>query len=191
MGWTSANGGNVRPIGVVLVLAASAAWATGSLLAPRLALPRDPVIGLAVQLAAAGLALGAIVTASGITATTHLARVPLAAWGALAFLTVASTLVGYAVFLELNARVSPTLANTFNYAAPVIALVLSAAAARIPDPPEAGIGRGRLDRRRPDDRSRDARCGSADHNGDGSMMDGLLTFGADHGARHEPCATVR
>ena len=46
--------------------------------------------------------------------------------GALAFLIVASTLIGYAVPLTLNARVSPTLANTFNYAAPVIAFGLSA-----------------------------------------------------------------
>lgn len=50
----------------------------------------------------------------------------LSAWAALAFLVVASTLVGYAVFLALNAHVSPTLANTFNYAAPVVALFLSA-----------------------------------------------------------------
>ncbi len=70
--------------------------------------------------------LGAIVTVPGIAATTHLARVSLAPWGALTFLIVASTLIGYAVFLMLNANVSPTLANTFNYAAPVIALCLSA-----------------------------------------------------------------
>ena len=57
---------------------------------------------------------------------THLAHVPFAAWGALTFLIVASTLIGYAVFLALHARVSPTIANTFNYAAPVIALCLSA-----------------------------------------------------------------
>lgn len=126
MGWTSATGGDFRPVGAVLALAASAAWAAGSLLAPRLPLPRDPVIGLTVQLAAAGMVLGAIVTVSGIAAMTHPARVPPAAWGALTFLIVASTLIGYAVFLTLNARVSPTLANTFSYAAPVIALCLSA-----------------------------------------------------------------
>ncbi|MBV9982813.1 EamA family transporter, partial [Bradyrhizobium sp.] len=44
----------------------------------------------------------------------------------LAFLVVASTLIGDAVFPTLNAEVSPTLANTFNYAAPVVALCLSA-----------------------------------------------------------------
>ena len=126
MGWTSATGADFRPIGAVLALAAAAAWAAGSLLAPRLALPRDPVIDLSTQLAAAGLVLGAIVTVSGIAGRTELVRVPLLAWEALAFLVVASTLVGYAVFLTLNAKVSPTLANTFNYAAPVIALCLSA-----------------------------------------------------------------
>lgn len=125
MGWTSATGSDFRPIGAVLALAAAAAWAGGSLLAPRLALPRDPVIGLTGQLAASGIVLGAIVTVSGIAATTHLARVPLTAWGALTFLIVASTLIGYAVFLTLN-QVSSTLANTFNYAAPVVALCLSA-----------------------------------------------------------------
>ena len=126
MGWSSASGGEFKPIGGVLALVASASWAAGSLLAPRLKLPRDPVVGLTAQLVAAGVVLGVTVTASGIAAGTNFARVPAPAWGALAFLIVASTLVGYAVFLALNADVSPTLANTFNYAAPVIALCLSA-----------------------------------------------------------------
>ncbi|KIZ42224.1 MULTISPECIES: EamA family transporter [Rhodopseudomonas] len=125
MGSTSATGRDFQLIGAMLTLAAAAAWAAGSLLAPRLALPRDPFIGLTVQLAAASIVLGAITTASGIATATHLAGVPLVAWGALSFLVVASTLIGYAVFLALN-QVSPTLANTFNYAAPVVALCLSA-----------------------------------------------------------------
>ena len=126
MGWSSARAGDLKPIGVGLALIAAASWAAGSLLAPRLSAPRDPVVGLTAQLATAGLTLSVIVTASGIAARTDFERVPSPAWGALAFLVVASTLVGYAVFLALNAEVSPTLANTFNYAAPVIALGLSA-----------------------------------------------------------------
>ena len=47
------------------------------------------------------------------------------AWGTLVFLIVASMLVGYAVFMMLSRSVSPLLANSFNYAAPVIALLLS------------------------------------------------------------------
>jgi drug/metabolite transporter (DMT)-like permease len=126
MGWSSARGRDFKPLGAVLALGGTAAWAAGSLLARRLALPRDPFISLATQLTVAAVVLGAIVGVSGIAAATHLGRVPLHAWAALAFLVVASTLIGYAVFLTLNARVSTTLANTFNYAAPVIALGLSA-----------------------------------------------------------------
>ncbi|WP_158957130.1 DMT family transporter [Paraburkholderia acidisoli] len=126
MGWTSARGSEFRPQGAVLALTACAAWAAGSLLASRVPLPRDPVIGLMAQLASASGVLGAMVGVSGIAAATRFTRVPLAAWAALAFLVIASTLIGYAVFLSLNARVSSTLANTFNYAAPVIALGLSA-----------------------------------------------------------------
>jgi drug/metabolite transporter (DMT)-like permease len=48
------------------------------------------------------------------------------AWGALAFLTVASTLVGYAGVLWLNRTVSSAVANTFCYVAPVIAMALAA-----------------------------------------------------------------
>ena len=110
-GLTSATGGDFRPIGAVLTVAASAAWAAGSLLSPRLTLPRDPVIGLTVQFAMAGMVLSAIVTVTGITATTDLAGVPLQVWGALTFLIVASTLIGYAVFLALNAKISSTIAK--------------------------------------------------------------------------------
>ena len=126
IGWSSAKGGSFSPLGAALTVTASACWALGSLLAPRLSHPSDPVVSLATQLLAAGVVLAAIVASTGILADTRLDRVPPPAWGALAFLIVASTLVGYAVFLAINDHVSPTLANTFNYAAPVIALVLAA-----------------------------------------------------------------
>lgn len=126
MGWTSATAGGFHPIGAALTLAASAAWAMGSLLATRLALSEDPVVSLTTQLIAAGLALWAVVLTTGIAGEARLHDVSPAAWAALAFLVIASTLIGYAVFLALNAGVSSTLANTFNYAAPVVALGLAA-----------------------------------------------------------------
>jgi drug/metabolite transporter (DMT)-like permease len=126
MGWTSLRGGDIRLIGVVLTLSAGAAWAAGSLLAPKLPLARDAVVSLAIQLFSAAAVLSVIDVLSGAVAETHLVGVPLAAWGAIAFLVVASTLIGYATFLILNTKVSSTLANTFNYASPVVALFLSA-----------------------------------------------------------------
>ena len=126
MGWSSAEGAGFKAVGAVLTLVASAAWAGGSLLANRLTLPEDPLVALATQLAAAGLLLVLVSLSSGLLTGTDYAHVPLRAWGSLAFMIVASTLVGYAVFIALNHSLSSTLANTFNYAAPVIALVLSA-----------------------------------------------------------------
>ncbi|SDV47250.1 hypothetical protein [Chitinasiproducens palmae] len=40
---------------------------------------------------------------------------------------MAGTLTGYAVFPAVNANVSPTIANTFNYGSPAVALLMSAA----------------------------------------------------------------
>ncbi len=126
MAWLSSSGAGFRPIGAVMTLVASATWAGGSLVAARLRMPDDPMISLAAQLVPTGIALGLTVWLAGLTASFDPTLVPLQAWGALAFLIVASTLVGYAVFLALNRSASPILANSFNYAAPVIALGLSA-----------------------------------------------------------------
>ena len=126
LAWSSSSGAGFRPIGAVMMLTASALWAAGSLGAARLRLPGDPVIGLAAQLLPTGALLALVVWFTGISASLHPSAVPIKAWTALAFLIVASTLIGYAVFLALNRSASPILANSFNYAAPVIALGLSA-----------------------------------------------------------------
>lgn len=126
MAWMSWSGGNFKPIGAVLMLGASALWAVGSLGSTHVKLPGDPVIDLAAQLVSAAVLLGLVVTVSGIAEQTHFEQVPWKGWGVLAFLVIASTIVGYALFMALDRKVSPTLANTFNYVAPVIALGLSA-----------------------------------------------------------------
>ena len=126
MAWLSSSGNGFRPIGALMMLTASALWAAGSLGATRLRLPGDPVIGLAAQLLPTGVMLALVVWFTGISASLHPSAVPIKAWAALAFLIVASTLIGYAVFLALTRSASPILANSFNYAAPVIALCLSA-----------------------------------------------------------------
>ena len=126
MALSSSNGGGFSFVGAAMTLVATASWALGSLLSSRLTLPRDPVVALSAQLLTAGLVLTGVVLVSGIAGDARFAAVPVAGWAAVAFLTIASTLVGYAVFLWVDAQASPTLANTYNYAAPVIALGLSA-----------------------------------------------------------------
>ncbi|NNU49010.1 EamA family transporter [Rhizobium sp. WYCCWR 11279] len=124
--FTSHSGG-FSLLGAVLTLAASACWAGGSLWARRLRLPADPVVALTTQLVAAAAVLSLVTVVSGIAGQTDLTHLPTTAWWALVFLVIASTLVGYGVFLAVNADVSPIIANTFNYASPVVALLFSAA----------------------------------------------------------------
>ncbi|UAJ10604.1 DMT family transporter [Glacieibacterium megasporae] len=126
IGWSSATNAGFSLVGAGLTLTASACWALGSLLAPRLKQPDDSLVALTTQLLAAGFLLALIVTAAGLAGKARFDHVPLSAWGAIGFLIVASTLIGYAVFLALNSHVSSTLANTFNYAAPVISILLAA-----------------------------------------------------------------
>lgn len=127
MAWFTSGAGGFKPLGAALTLFASACWAGGSLWARRLRLPADPVVALTAQLTAAAAVLVIAAASTGERGLTDLTHLPTAAYWALAFLVVGSTLVGYAVFLAVNADVSPTIANTFNYAAPVVALLLSAA----------------------------------------------------------------
>jgi len=127
MAWFTSQGGGFSAVGAALTLAASGCWAGGSLWARRLRLPADPVVALTAQLVAAATVLVLAAAASGIAGQTDLIHLPASAWWALAFLIIASTLVGYGVFLAVNTDVSPLMANTFNYASPVVALLLSAA----------------------------------------------------------------
>lgn len=127
MAWFTSHSSGFSPVGAALTLAASGCWAGGSLWARRLRLPADPVVALTTQLLAAATVLVMAAMASGIAGQTDLTHLPASAWWALAFLVIASTLVGYGVFLAVNTDVSPLIANTFNYASPVVALLLSAA----------------------------------------------------------------
>lgn len=126
MGWSASALGSFHPVGAVFMLAAAASWAAGSLLAARIDLPEDRIVALTAQLVAAGMLLVMLAWATGELGTTDYAAVPARAWASLAFLVVVSSLIGYAAFVWLNATVSPTLANTFFYVAPVIALGLGA-----------------------------------------------------------------
>ncbi|AYM65807.1 EamA family transporter [Agrobacterium fabrum] len=128
MAWFTSHSGRFSPLGAALTLAASGCWAGGSLWARRLRLPADPIVTLVTQLVSAATVLIILARASGVADQTDLAHLPASAWWAVAFLVIANTLIGYAVFLAVIHDVSPLIANTFNYASPVVALLLLSAA---------------------------------------------------------------
>lgn len=108
MAWFTSHSGRFSPLGAALTLAASGCWAGGSLWARRLRLPADPIVTLVTQLVAAATVLIILARASGVADQTDLAHLPASAWWAVAFLVIASTLIGNAVFPAVNHDVSPT-----------------------------------------------------------------------------------
>ena len=117
-------GGDLRgqPLGAGLLILSTLCWSLGSLLKPRLPMP-------------AGLSgTGALMLCGGaadllLAALTHepLARAPSGrALFALAWLTVLGSIVAYSAFAWLLSHVRPTLATSYAYVNPVVALALGA-----------------------------------------------------------------
>jgi drug/metabolite transporter (DMT)-like permease len=111
---------------VVIVLAGSAAWALGSLFAHRADMPSDPTVSGAIQTLAAGLVVlpaALFIDGAWLDRAEGLSTVVLVSLG---YLGIVGLALGYTAFAWLDKVVRPAVANSFQYAAPVIALAAGA-----------------------------------------------------------------
>jgi len=109
--------------GVGILMFATASWAFGSLWSRRLDLPKS-MMAAGAQMATAGPVLLVFSLLHG----EHLpAVIPARAAWALAFLVVFGSLVAYTAYMYLLANVRVTVASSYAYVNPVVALVLGAA----------------------------------------------------------------
>lgn len=108
--------------GVVCLLLAIASWSFGSQLARRLDLPDGPV-AFAAEMLIGGVALMLLSAATGEhwqgTATPQ-------AWLAWGYLVVAGSLIAFSAYMYLLAKVNQTLATSYVYVNPPVALVVGA-----------------------------------------------------------------
>jgi drug/metabolite transporter (DMT)-like permease len=119
------HGSDLRgsPAGMLALLAASASWAFGSLWSRRLDLPGGPMTAATQMLGG-----GAVLLGMSLLRGEHLAGVPSArSVAALVYLTVFGSLVAFSAYLYLLARVRPTVASSYAYLNPVVAVLLGAA----------------------------------------------------------------
>jgi drug/metabolite transporter (DMT)-like permease len=106
--------------GVVLVFT-SLAWALGSLLTRRLP-RRRPLHGAAMQMLGGSVACGLVGLLGGEVGTFETPT--LDTLGALLYLTVFGSLVGYTAYVWLLANASVSLVGTYAYVNPVVAVLL-------------------------------------------------------------------
>jgi drug/metabolite transporter (DMT)-like permease len=116
----------ISMFGVWATLIGSASWALGSLYEHREHGTQHTLVNAAVQMFAAGVVLGALALVVGDVTRFDWNRVTLRATAALAYLAIVGLVTGFGAFIWLNRTTSPTLANSFQYVSPVIALIAGA-----------------------------------------------------------------
>jgi drug/metabolite transporter (DMT)-like permease len=114
--------GNLRasPLGAAALLLAAVSWAFGSAWSRRLKLPKGQMAG-AVQM----ISGGGLVLVVSIMAGERIAAVP--TWrsaGAVVYLAVVGSLIGFSAYMYLLNRVRPALATSYAYVNPILAVAL-------------------------------------------------------------------
>jgi drug/metabolite transporter (DMT)-like permease len=114
--------GNLQasPLGAAALLIAAAAWAFGSAWSRRLSLPTGQMAG-AIQM----ITGGAVVLLVSLLIGERVTTIP--SWrsiGAVVYLAIFGSLVGFTAYMYLLARVRPALATSYAYVNPVFAVAL-------------------------------------------------------------------
>lgn len=110
--------------GALALVAASASWALGTVLARRLPRPASALEATAQQMVAGGIGFALVALALGEFAQWRPATTSMAAWSALAYLIVAGSWIGFSAYLWLLEHSTPARATSYAYVNPVVAVLL-------------------------------------------------------------------
>jgi drug/metabolite transporter (DMT)-like permease len=109
---------------ILLLVAASASWAVGTILSERYAGSASRVALSGMELTAGGVVLLILSAFLDEPASFDIARIShssLVAWG---YLVIAGTVVGFAAYIWLLKQAPPTLVATYTFVNPIIAVFL-------------------------------------------------------------------
>jgi drug/metabolite transporter (DMT)-like permease len=110
--------------GVIIILAAAAAWALGTIMARRVTIPSSAALASGMELITGGAALLVLAAAAGEFGSLHLGQVSARSWLALGYLTVFGSIVAFSAYgIAVRSLPTPTVA-TYAYVNPVIAVLL-------------------------------------------------------------------
>jgi drug/metabolite transporter (DMT)-like permease len=114
----------IEPSGAIALLIAAMSWSIASALSRKLPLPASKPMSSAAQMTCGGVLLALTSTALGEFRGFHPQTVSRAAWIALAYLTVAGSIIAFTAYVWLIHHESPTRVGTYAYVNPVIAVAL-------------------------------------------------------------------
>lgn len=114
----------VYALGAAGLLVSAISWSVASVLSKKLPLPSSKVMSAAAQMLVGGLLLCIVAAAAGEERGFRPGAVSSGAWFALAYLTVAGSIVGFTAYTWLIHHQSPTKVGTYAYVNPVVAVVV-------------------------------------------------------------------
>lgn len=120
----SAISGHVDLLGMLVVVAGTLAWASGSLYQRHASLPRRPLVAAAMEMVVGGAALIAAGALTGEFGSTDPSRFSRASVLALAYLIVFGSWVGFTSYLWLLRNARTSLVSTYAYVTPAGAVLL-------------------------------------------------------------------
>jgi drug/metabolite transporter (DMT)-like permease len=116
--------GNGQIFGIVLIVFSTIAWAAGSLYGLRAVSPKSALLAAGMQMLSGGLLMILVGTIIGEWQSFRISDVSTNSWIALGYLTVFGSLIGFTAYSWLLKNVEPSLASTYAYVNPVIAVIL-------------------------------------------------------------------
>lgn len=114
----------VSTVGVVAILFAALAWSIGSVLSRKIKQPKAPLLSTAVQMIAGGAILFTIAALHGDMKGFSFSQVSGASWLAMGYLVLFGSLLGYTAFIWLFRNADTTVASTYAYINPIVAILL-------------------------------------------------------------------
>ena len=116
--------GRIDLKGAGILVGASLAWACGSLYSKHGALPKSPLLGVAMQGLAGGTALWVAGVLTGEAKALHPMAISMRSWVALGYLIVFGSVLGFTAYLYILKKSSAARVGTYALVNPVVALFL-------------------------------------------------------------------
>ena len=110
--------------GYILLIFASSMWAMGSLLSSILDIPKSPLMAISAQMIFGAIFCFIAGALRGEISNINVANLSARSIIALLYLIVFGSFVGYTAYIWLIRNTSPTLASTYAYVNPVVAIIL-------------------------------------------------------------------
>lgn len=119
-------GGSERidPVGAVILIVASLAWACGSLYSKHGVLPKSALLGVSMQALIGGIVLWIMGLFTGEVHAFHFASITTRSWLALLYLITFGSMIGFTAYLYILKNSTAARVSTYAFVNPVVALIL-------------------------------------------------------------------